>query len=292
MTYSRADIIPHDWHNWSAARPTLLGPLNGGLTNRSYLLETGGTRLVLRQNSPISTALDLDRSAEERALRLADRAGLCAPLIYCDPGHHYLVTRYLGGKQWNVDSESALQRLAQLLRNIHRLPAIGAELDIDRKISRYWLSIATDDRFSRSLRSLHRKVHPHIVAARSLSSGSVLCHNDLLTENLIVTAGERLYAIDWEYAATGDPFYDLAVIAEEHRLTEGQQQALLSEYLQRATEKSDWQRLHHWQVIYGYLSVLWYAVQFSSDALTGPQLEREFTARMDSLSDLAARFQV
>lgn len=290
MTYSRADIIPSDWQRWSTARPALITPLSGGLTNRSFLLEAGGTRLVLRINSPISAALDLDRHAEEQALRLADGANLCAPLIHCDPGHRYLVTRYIDGERWSAGNEGALQRLARLLRDIHRLTPIDAELDIGEKIARYWWSIATDCQFFQPLRSLERKLRPHIAAARSLSSEKVLCHNDLQAENLIAAAGGRLYAIDWEYAATGDPFYDLAVIVEEHRLSGEQQQVLLSEYLQRATEKSDWQRLYHWQLIYGYLSALWYAVQLSSGALADPQLERALSTRMGALSDLTGRF--
>lgn len=290
MPPSPADIIPGDWPLWGTARPALARPLPGGLTNRSFLLEAGGERLVLRRNSPLSAALDLNRSAEEQALRLADRAGLCAPLVYCDPGHQYLVTRYLGGDQWDAANEGALQQLAQLLRDIHRLPTVDAELDIDEKISRYWLSVALDSRFLQPLRSLERELRPHIATAQSLNSGKVLCHNDLLAENLVVT-GARLYAIDWEYAATGDPFYDLAVISEGLGLSGDRQQLLLSAYLQRAAAESDRQRLYHWQVIYGYLSALWYAVQFSSGALVDPDIERALIARIDSLCERAGRFR-
>src|SRR5581483_3768020 len=60
---------------------------------------------------------------------------------------------------------------------------------------------------------------PHDVAAiledaRGLSRRiapfrPVLCHNDLLSANLI-DDGRRLWLVDWEYAGIGHPLFDLA----------------------------------------------------------------------------------
>ncbi|SDK38230.1 choline/ethanolamine kinase family protein [Microbulbifer yueqingensis] len=263
MSATTADIIPHDWARWSGIRPELIGQLSGGLTNRNYLLATGKERLVLRLNSDISTELDLDREAEASALHLADRAGLCAPVVHCDPARQYLVTRYLEGQAWCPDDEGALQKLADLLRKIHALPPIDAHLDIQGKVARYRESIDDRTEFGAELHVLHRHLEPHIERARSLSDGAVLCHNDLVPANLVVTGPDRLFAIDWEYAAMVDPFYDLAVIAEEHTLDERRCRLLLAEYLGCENVDNELQRLSHWRLIYRYLAVLWHAVQWS-----------------------------
>lgn len=288
MNAATADIIPQDWRHWSSTRPTVSRPLAGGLTNQSFLLAAGSEQLVLRINSPISAALDLNRTAEEQAMRLVSRAGLCAPLVYCDPKHRYLVTRYVAGKKWSANTGAAMPRLAQLLRCIHRLPAIAEELDIERKIASYWRSIAPGYVYFPLLKSLENKVLQHTAAARSLSEGSSLCHNDLLPENLISSAEGGLLAIDWEYAATGDPFYDLAVIAQGHGLDEDQQEQLLTAYLQRDASAPDQQRLYHWRVIYAYLSLLWYAVQHASGAMQGAPLTDGIKQDIDALCDLMA----
>lgn len=265
MNTSPAAPIPADWPHWSNTRPTLIRPLAEGLTNRSFLLKSDDRQLVLRINSPISVKLDLNRRAEERVLRLAHRAGLCAPLVYCDPEYRYLVTEYLGERRWSLSggssNEESIPQLASLLRNIHRLPIIEAQLDIKAKIESYWHSIAPDAVFIDALRANDQRVQQHIDAAVALNSGNKLCHNDLLSDNLIIDDTGRLYAIDWEYAAAGDPFHDLAVISEEHGLNEARQELLLNAYLQRLPSSNDRQRLSHGRIIYRYLSVLWYAVQ-------------------------------
>src|SRR5690606_2746336 len=55
------------------------------------------------------------------------------------------------------------------------------------------------------------------------------CHNDLLPANL-VDDGERMRLIDWEYAAMGDPWFDLGNLAENNLLSERAERRLLELY--------------------------------------------------------------
>ncbi|GMG86343.1 choline/ethanolamine kinase family protein [Biformimicrobium ophioploci] len=286
MPAEPTDIIPADWQRWSSVQPTLLRPLAGGLTNSSYLLSAGERRLVLRRNSPNSAALDLDRVAEIRALQEADSAGLCAPLVHADPAHKYLVTEYLEGQPFPRADNATLLQLAELARGIHALPAIDAKLDIRSKAERYWQAIDTDAEFSSSLSGIRKSTEVHIDRAASLCCGPKLCHNDLNATNLIATNSGGLYAVDWEYAAMGDAFYELAVIVEEHQLSEPARQQLLGHYLGREVGYDDRQRLHHWRVVYRYLTVLWYAVQHYRGAMPGQDSLAAIRRQLDTISTL------
>jgi thiamine kinase len=261
-----ANIIPADWQCWASSQPVVVKPLLGGLTNHSYLISTDNTLLVLRINSPISDALNLNRSAETQALFHADKAGLCASLVYSDPKQQYIVNRYLGENTWSANMPNAIAQLASLVRNIHQLANTHVQLNIEEKIAYYTTAIPTEAEFSEHLKTLGTEVQPHITTAKTLNTANVLCHNDLLASNLIHNGG-KLFAIDWEYAAMGDPFYELAVIIEGNELNDEQQQTLLEEYLQRPISQQDWNRLHHWKIIYGYLCVLWYGVQYCGGAM-------------------------
>ena len=83
-----------------------------------------------------------------------------------------------------------------------------------------------------------------------------LCHNDLLRENRLQRDG-RLMAIDWEYTAMGDPWFDLAVICEGDGLTDAQCRQLSEAYLQAAPAAEHRQRLQDNRVAYRYLTKLW-----------------------------------
>ncbi|CAA0090612.1 Thiamine kinase [Zhongshania aliphaticivorans] len=266
MMSRQSAIIPADWHLWSREKPSLIRPLLGGLTNKSYLISADGVDMVLRENSALSAALNLDRKVESQVMRSADSAELCAPLVHYDAQNQYMVSRYVQGGDWQADN-AGLQSLAQLLQRIHSLPAVEGYLDINVKAEHYWSEINIGEEFYDDLKKLSSQVIPHIKQAEKLNTACCVCHNDLLLENLIVSDDGCLYAIDWEYAAMGDAFYELAVIVEGHSLDEGKQQLLLSKYLQRSLLSKDWQRLYHWRIIYCYLTVLWYAVQFSVDPM-------------------------
>jgi thiamine kinase-like enzyme len=58
------------------------------------------------------------------------------------------------------------------------------------------------------------------------------CHNDLLNENFIDDGTIRI--IDYEYAAMGDPFFDLGNFAVHHRFHDEQDARLLEAYFVEA----------------------------------------------------------
>ena len=284
------DIIPADWSQWSVTKPVVIEPLVGGLTNQSFLISADNKLLVLRINSAISAALDLNRVAEAQALQLASAAKLTAEVVYCDPHYHYLITRHLAGDHW-VASAEGMAQLAQLIQKIHQLPAIDAVLDINAKVASYWRAINPRLKCIPALKKLDTKINQHITSAASLSSGLCLCHNDLLVDNLIAIGGDReegsdsgkLFAIDWEYAAMADAFYELAVIVEGHSLNLSQQNSLLAAYLERPAHDQDWQRLYHWRVIYNYFTLLWYVVQLSTGAVEGVSIEQQINQKIEHL---------
>jgi len=272
MTKIEEDILPQDWHLWSQSRPVVIKPLTGGQTNQAFLIQSVNELLVLRINSQLGVALDLNRNTESIVLKNAGYAGICASLVYTDPTHQYQVTQFISGNPWKKSAAGALEQLAQLLRDIHNLPAIDAHLDIPSKIACYWASIDKQANFYPPLEQLQQKICFHIEAAKHLGDDLSLCHNDLSTGNLITGKTGQLYAIDWEYAAMGDRFYDLAVIIEEHTLDKLQQRVLLEHYLGINPHEKHWQRLYYWRSVYQYLCLLWHAVQWSSGTLKNKHL--------------------
>ena len=75
--------------------------------------------------------------------------------------------------------------------------------------------------------------------------------------------GTRLWLIDWESAGLCDPYYDLATVAHNNRLTVEQEADLIATYEGRSRPKS-LERLARMKVARDFYHVFWYAVQCSS----------------------------
>jgi len=232
--------------------------LAGGPASDSYLVERGEDRWVLRLDKPLAARLGLDRAAEAFVLahgyrddRSEDNIG--PRLEYVDVERGIQLTRFIPGRAWSaVDLSDAdnLERIGQLLRRVHAIDVPAKPIALRETAARYAASIGTPEATSRAAE----------VGAwldRLPAGDACLCHNDLVAQNVI--EGDRLYLVDWEYAALGDPFFDLAVLAQHHELNEDGAAALLEAYTGRS-EGDDLRRLAVWCEIYEHLSTLWQGV--------------------------------
>ena len=86
----------------------------------------------------------------------------------------------------------------------------------------------------------------------------MICHNDLTAANVIDVGGLQL--IDWEFAAPGDPFFDLAVVVAHHQLDASTRAHFLTAYLGRE-DKTAMADLNRWCAVYRSLRALWESLQ-------------------------------
>jgi thiamine kinase len=265
----RLEGVLSEWRYWTTESPVFIKSLSDGLTNKSFLLEAAGQSFVLRLNAPESDQLALDRVAEAQVLNQAAGASIAPTLVYSDPAQRFLITEYIRGTQWSSQqskSPQGINRLAKLLRTIHRLRPISSYLSLADRADHYGQNIDNNNDLVRQLKKLQPAVKRHMDLMEASNTHPCLCHNDLLSENLIDGDNSCLYALDWEYAAMGDPYFDLAVIAEGHGLDETECQQFLTAYHGGSASSSEVSRLYHSRVIYSYMSLLWYCVKFPQPA--------------------------
>ena len=87
-----------------------------------------------------------------------------------------------------------------------------------------------------------------------------LCHNDLLNANLI-DDGTRIRIVDWEYAAMGDPWFDLGNLAVNHDLDADAEVALLAAWRGRPPRPSEVARLRLMRVASDLREGMWGVLQ-------------------------------
>ncbi len=199
------------------ARHVDVGLLEGGLTNRNYLVEADGRRFVIRIIGDNGPVLVRDRATEEAAMRRAEAAGITPEVILFIQPEGHMVTRYLDEAApltvGEFTAPGTIPRLARRLREVHTLDPIDGTFDPYADIRR-WLEVI-DERgtpWPEGLEALLDRVH-EIEERRTppVDGDLVLCHNDPYHLNFL-DDGTTLWMIDWEYAGMGDRMYDLASI--------------------------------------------------------------------------------
>ena len=85
------------------------------------------------------------------------------------------------------------------------------------------------------------------------------CHNDLLAENFL-DSSEKLWLIDWEYAAMGDPLFDLANFVANFELSDSQTMTLMTGYFGEVDDKT-WATVHMMTLASGMREAFWNFLQ-------------------------------
>ncbi|HEY7774971.1 MAG TPA: phosphotransferase [Kineobactrum sp.] len=272
------------WRQWElqptpATAPVLVKPLGQGLSNYSFLVVADQQHLVLRLDGASPVTNGLSRQAEWRVLQHAHAAGIAPLPRYCNPELGVLVCDHLPPQ---LKTTQSLAELGALLRSIHSLPAIHLRLDLGERCRRYEHALQGQaSSYRAAIAPLAPALGQLLPAAEALAGPVVLCHNDLLRANRLYS-DNRLWAVDWEYAAMGSAWFDLAAIiaGDEWQARAGTQ--LLGHYLQRAPLPDEVQALAVYDCVYRYLELLWHALY--PDTLPAPHWEQKRTTLVARLA--------
>jgi thiamine kinase-like enzyme len=92
-----------------------------------------------------------------------------------------------------------------------------------------------------------------------------LCHHDIHAQNIVTDRADRLWLVDWEYAGSGDPVFDLASCASQLELSAASTGLLCDEYI-RAGGTVELDRLELARWTFDYVQWLWYLGLAASSA--------------------------
>jgi thiamine kinase-like enzyme len=205
-------------------------PLDGGITNHNFRVTLGGSDYVVRLPGKDTTLLGIVRDAEREASDTAARLGIApavaAALDEC------LVTRFITCR--SVDSPEIARRAEEIARALRRFHESGARLPAS-----FWVPDLLRD-YDAIIRRRGGKPPAWYgtlvtVAARigaALADGNRRpCHNDLLAGNIIRANDDgRVMIVDWEYAAMGDPRFDLGNLSINNGFRDVDDERLLFAY--------------------------------------------------------------
>ena len=252
---------------WTGARivPSTLG---GGITNLNYRVDVEGESFVVRIPGKDSELLGIDRQREYACTRAASQSGVGPKVVHFLEAEGILVTSYIPGRAVSMEEmgqPTTIRRVAESLRRYHSGPAFPGTFSALETVREYL-------RISRSGASLPFRIDWMVERAevidgalRAVPRPPRPCHNDLLLGNFI-DDGHLIRIVDWEYAAMGDPFFDLGNFAVHHGFSDTQEAMLLEAYLGQATAP-DLARLKLMKIVSDLREAMWAMVQVTISSL-------------------------
>jgi thiamine kinase-like enzyme len=220
---------------WTAAPSLTITPLEGGITNLNYRVQAGSDAYVVRIPGRDSVCLGIDRGREHACTAAAHESGVAPAVVAYLAEAGVLVTRFVPGRGLAAEEmrdPATLHRVAGALRCYHEGRHFPGTFSPFRAAREYLA--AAEARGAPMPGRVNRMLAHAARLEAALGEPRVWrpCHNDLLTANFL-DDGERLWIVDWEYAAMGDPLFDLGNFAAHHQLSDAAEQTLLRAYFGR-----------------------------------------------------------
>ncbi len=253
---------------WRERPDVSVQALDGGITNLNYRIRVGPQDFVVRLPGRNSQHLGIDRRCEHACSVAAHTSGVAPAVVAFFEDLGVLVTQFARGTAVAEDvmrRPEMLRRVAQAVRRYHDGPDFPGTFWPFQVVRDYVATSAPrgaplPDQFDSMLAEADR-----LEAALTRPSTPRPCHNDLLRANFL-DDGERLWIIDWEYAAMGDPFFDLGNFAVHHQLTDEEERVLLEAYLGHVTLGAV-ARLKLMKIISDLREAMWAMVQITISTL-------------------------
>ena len=239
--------------------------LEGGITNRNYLVTLGGNRYVIRVPGKDTSLLGIDRSAERKANENAAAIGVAPRVVAQLDDPPCLVTEFVECREMTAEDLRVPETMSTVIGELRKVHDSGTELptsfDSFRVVEDYRETAASR---GGEIPTAYEEAHEQAGRIESALSGPehdpVPCHNDLLAGNFLRGA-ERIWIVDWEYAGMGDRYFDLANFAINNELEVSQHPELLADYFAEEATARRLATLRLMQFMSDFREAMWGVVQ-------------------------------
>ena len=239
--------------------------LEGGITNRNYLVTLGGNRYVIRVPGKDTSLLGIDRSAERKANENAAAIGVAPRVVAQLDDPPCLVTEFVECREMTAEDLRVPETMSTVIGELRKVHDSGTELptsfDSFRVVEDYRETAASR---GGEIPAAYDEAHEQASRIESALSGPehdpVPCHNDLLAGNFLRGA-ERIWIVDWEYAGMGDRYFDLANFAINNELEVSQHPELLADYFAEEATARRLATLRLMQFMSDFREAMWGVVQ-------------------------------
>jgi len=199
------------WQDWQLATPLDDPPELGALiaqgSGHSVYGIVSTPQLIGRVRHQSTRLTDEAFSQELMVWSRAAQDGLAPRIVYADEKEQAIICERVDA----IEQPASGEALGKLCRQIHALPGVSHQLTLASEIEHYLKQLPAH--LASAWRAAMQTAGAEKALARLAADTLYLCHNDLTPGNLM-SQGDHLIAIDWEYAAMGSRYFDVAIAGE------------------------------------------------------------------------------
>jgi thiamine kinase-like enzyme len=196
-----------------------------GLSNSAYRITCQGQSYFLKELTSNNFVI-LDRGSLFELQKKLSYESLAPKPIYLDPDNRFQIDEWVEEGDFAnapLSKEQKLLSLAKILAYTHTRTIEAPRLDLQRSLEHYTqrIKLEANQHLSEQLESFEQQYQQ--------TNESVLCHNDLSLAHC--HSSKTHLAFDWEYAAIGNRFFDLASCIQINKLCTDDSELLILFYL-------------------------------------------------------------
>jgi len=238
----------------------------GGLTNRVFMVEANGQRVIVRIPGE-GTEDYINRKVELVNAKAAARAGISADVLWADAASGIMITRAIDGIETMTPDlfksrSGSPARAGKALAKLHNSgETFDFRFELFAMIDEYLNVLSTKDvDLPEGYHDIVKAADP-VKQALAANPGTLApCHCDPLCENFL-DDGAVMWIVDWEYSGMNDPLWDLGDLSVEAGMDDAQEMEMLRAYFGGEPTPEQMGRVVIYKAMCDLLWTLWGLIQ-------------------------------
>ncbi len=186
-------------------------PIKVGINDDTYLINIKNNKSVLKIVKRNKIGQTLGFTKQINLIKYLSSFMITPKLIHSSDKHSILLFEYkedsCNKNKFNINNT---KRILSLLKELHKLEFDLPHIEIKRNAKEYIKFIGGEQNLDIEKKKWCKDMYSLASFFDNNFPGNSLCHNDLVSENIIDDG--KIWLIDFEYAIRSDPVIDLAGI--------------------------------------------------------------------------------
>jgi len=212
--------------------------LMGGMSNFTYIIVFDNKKYTFRIPGKGAQHFT-NRATEKTVVEAIDKYDFQPAPILFDVETGYKIAPFINGISVSEMDEKPLEDIANILKKLHSIEKFSFDYNPVERLNNYDTLTNNTDLVYQALKTKWLDIYEKQLKDIPL----VPSHGDSQTSNFVF-GNDKLYLLDWEFAANNDPIYDIACYGNanfKHALD------LIKVYFDNPG-KEEYQRLYAWRM--------------------------------------------